>query len=190
MVIYYSVECIFTLAWPNWSLTLAICTDSCSFLWNHISRGDDSVSPLVFFSGSSFPSKSHLMYGVVQSLFWILNPRCHKLPRWIPSACLGRFLGSKDYITSIGLVRHLSTGFISPLFHLVEDDHFSTVHFVKFFSLEWFDAKSWEANVLTGLEKYLDCDAGPTPALHRLSGCKDKSCSCKTTRRTSRWIYQ
>jgi len=83
-----------------------------------------------------------------------------RLPKWSPHAWLGQFLCySKDHSTSIGLIRNISTGFVSPQFHVVHDDFLSTVPSVQDATSKCFDSKSWDAIVQTGLEKYLDCDS-------------------------------
>jgi len=91
------------------------------FLWNHIPRKDTSLSPIELFSGTSFPSKSHLQYLHVWGCpVFVLDPKIqdsHKLPKWHHCAWLGLFLGySKNHSTSIGLIGNISTGFVSPKF--------------------------------------------------------------------------
>jgi transposase InsO family protein len=51
-----------------------------------------------------------------------------KIPKWAPKARRGQFLGySPDHSSSVGLIRNLQTGSISPQFHVVFDELFSTV---------------------------------------------------------------
>jgi hypothetical protein len=51
-----------------------------------------------------------------------------KIPKWHPRARRGMFLGfSSQHSTNVGLVLNLKTGHISPQYHLVFDDLFSTV---------------------------------------------------------------
>jgi hypothetical protein len=51
------------------------------------------------------------------------------IPKWTKRSRLGQFLGySKRHSTTVGLVRNVRTGKISPQFHAVYDDHFSTVN--------------------------------------------------------------
>src|SRR6056300_431515 len=51
-----------------------------------------------------------------------------KLPKWNRRSRMGQFLGFSDEHSSlVGNVRNLSTGFVSPQYHLVFDDLFETV---------------------------------------------------------------
>jgi hypothetical protein len=51
-----------------------------------------------------------------------------KLPKWNRRAWVGQFLGySDEHLSLVANVRHLSTGFISPQFHVVFDNLFENV---------------------------------------------------------------
>ena len=52
-----------------------------------------------------------------------------KLPKWNRRACLGQFVGFSDEHSSlVANAWHLTTGYISPQFHVVFDDLFDTVN--------------------------------------------------------------
>ena len=52
-----------------------------------------------------------------------------KLPKWNRRARMGQFVGfSDEHSTLVANVRHLSTNYISPQFHVVFDDLFETVN--------------------------------------------------------------
>jgi hypothetical protein len=52
-----------------------------------------------------------------------------KLPKWNRRACFGQFVGFLDEHSSmVANVQHLTTGYISPQFHVVFDDLFETVN--------------------------------------------------------------
>jgi hypothetical protein len=52
-----------------------------------------------------------------------------KLPRWNPKARQGQYMGASPlHASTVGLVRNLRTGNISPQFHVVYDEFFETVH--------------------------------------------------------------
>ena len=52
-----------------------------------------------------------------------------KIPKWAPRARRGQFLGfSKQHSSTIALLRNLQTGYVSPQFHVVFDERFTTVH--------------------------------------------------------------
>ena len=61
----------------------------------------------------------------------VLDPKLQnnqKLPKWNRRAHVGQFLGYSDEHSSlVANVRHLSTGHVSPQFHVVFDDLFETV---------------------------------------------------------------
>ena len=53
----------------------------------------------------------------------------HKIPKWEPRARLGLFVGfSKEHSSLVPLVLNVTTGKISPQFHVIFDDKFETVH--------------------------------------------------------------
>jgi hypothetical protein len=63
---------------------------------------------------------------------YILDPHGqagHKLPAWDPRARHAQNMGfSPLHASTVVLARNLSTGHISPQFHIVYDDYFKTVH--------------------------------------------------------------
>ena len=62
---------------------------------------------------------------------YVLDPKLQngkKLLRWSPRSKFGQFLGSSKYhAESVGLIRNLRTGKVSPQYHVVYDNHFTTV---------------------------------------------------------------
>jgi hypothetical protein len=51
----------------------------------------------------------------------------HKVPKWKPRSRMAIYLGnSPDHATSVPLVMNTSTGLVSPQYHLVFDDSFTT----------------------------------------------------------------
>jgi hypothetical protein len=63
---------------------------------------------------------------------FVLDPRLqdgHKMPKWEPRARQGQFLGFSDkHSSTIGILRNLTTGFISAQYHVVYDALFTTVY--------------------------------------------------------------
>jgi hypothetical protein len=52
----------------------------------------------------------------------------HNIPKWVPQACLGIFLGfSSLHSSQVPIVMNVDTGKISPQFHVIFDDKFETV---------------------------------------------------------------
>jgi len=62
---------------------------------------------------------------------YVLEPKIYegkKLPKWDPKAKRGQFLGmSNRHASTIGLIRNLQTEAISAQYHVVYDEHFTTV---------------------------------------------------------------
>ena len=60
-----------------------------------------------------------------------MDPRIQdgkKVPKWSPRSCLGCFLGySTCHSSEVSLILNLKTGSVTPQYHLVHDDWFSTV---------------------------------------------------------------
>ena len=63
---------------------------------------------------------------------YVLDPRRqdgNKIPKWQPQSRQAQYLGASPlHASTVGLVRNLRTGNISPQFHVVYDDFFETVH--------------------------------------------------------------
>ena len=62
---------------------------------------------------------------------YVLDPRLQdgkKIPKWEPRSRKGQFLGfSKEHASTVGLIQNIRTGFISPQYHVVFDEEFTTV---------------------------------------------------------------
>jgi hypothetical protein len=62
---------------------------------------------------------------------FVLDPKLQdgkKIPKWNRRSRLGQFMGFSDEHSSlVANVRHLTTGFVSPQYHVVFDDLFQTV---------------------------------------------------------------
>jgi hypothetical protein len=63
---------------------------------------------------------------------YVFDPKLQdgtKIPKWNCQAQQGQFLGFSDkHSLLVATVCHLTTGFVSPQFHVVFDDHFHTVY--------------------------------------------------------------
>lgn len=119
--------------WPKasrtelWPMAVAYST----FLWNHTPRSDSGLAPVEILSGSKMD------YGTIQSArvwgcpTYVLDPKLqdgHKLPKWKPRSRRGQFMGmSSEHASTIGLIRNLQTGSLSPQYHVVYDELFETV---------------------------------------------------------------
>ncbi len=79
----------------------------------------------------------------------------HKLPKWKPRSRLAVYLGlSPNHATSVPLVLNTSTGLVSPQYHLVFDDLFSTTNCLQTDRLP----THWPDLFKNSSENYLDED--------------------------------
>jgi len=90
---------------------------------------------------------------------YVLSPKLqdsHKLPKFQPRSHQGIYLGfSPRHSTTVGRILNPQTGHISPQYHIVVDEQFSTVMSSRF-DHELFDGPTLNRLVQTGLEKVLD----------------------------------
>ena len=102
------------------------------FLWNNLPGRTSGVAPLELFTGVSLSSFDHLQRSHVWGCpAYVLDPKLQdgkKLPKWQARARRGQYLGvSPDHSSTIGRILNLRSGFISPQYHVIYDDLFSTV---------------------------------------------------------------
>ena len=124
----------FTLHWPAqaqlnlWPFAL----DYAVWLWNNIPDLQKRLSPLELFASSV-----HQDYKLVQRArvfgcpVYVLDPKLQdgkKLPKWSKRSRMGIFVGfSSEHSNTVALVLNIESGHISPQYHLVFDERFSTV---------------------------------------------------------------
>jgi Reverse transcriptase (RNA-dependent DNA polymerase)/GAG-pre-integrase domain len=121
------------IKWPDTcDLTLwPMAVDYAVYIHNHVPHPRTGLSPIDIFSQSKWPlSKCHDLH-VWGSPLYVLDPSLQdgkKIPRWNPRSRRGKFLGlSRNHASSIPLALNLDTGHISPQYHCVFDDWYSTV---------------------------------------------------------------
>jgi hypothetical protein len=151
------------------------------YLWNVMPSVGSRISPLELFSSTKFPPDyAHLQRAHVWGCpVYVLDPQLQdgkKLPKWTPRSRRGQFLGvSPDHSTTIGRILNLRTGHVSPQFHVVYDDLYSTVPNAEtggLLDLDRFQAESWSRLIAAGSERYIEDeydDRGnvlPPPPLH------------------------
>ena len=159
------------LHWPDefdaalWPYAL----DTAVVLWNHIPREDSRLSPLELFCGIKSPSHEVLLNARVWgSVCFTLDPKLqdgHRLPKWTKKSRQGMYLGpSQDHSSTVGRILNLNTGHISPQYHVVYDELFSTVH--GHLDDDVFDETMWNELIrLHGVERLTELDeAGQIPA--------------------------
>ena len=94
---------------------------------------------------------------------YVLDPKLQdgkKIPKWEPRSRLGMYLGfSSKHSSLVSNVLNIWTGSVSPQYHVVINDLFTTVPNVQcggLYDLESFDATRWESLIETRLEFHLD----------------------------------
>ena len=127
------------------------------YLWNNLPRHRSGLSPLELFTGT----KSHAANAIQQARVWgcpayVLDPTLqngHKLPKWQKRSRCGVYLGmSPQHATSVGRILNLKTGAISPQYHVVYDELFSTVFGAR--SDNTFDDTMWSNLIQLGGEDH------------------------------------
>ena len=148
------------LHWPDaanlelWPFAMAHAV----YLWNHMPRKDIRKSPFELFTKSVMPSELYLQRQHVWGCpVYVLDPRLQdgkKIPKWSPRVRRGQFLGfSTQHSSTIGLVLNHRTGNVTPQFHCVYDDLFTTVpngEVTPVFDTEQFEADDWERLIDSG----------------------------------------
>jgi hypothetical protein len=100
-------------------------------LWNHMPKSRGGLSPIELFSGTKLPSYDVLHNARVWGCpVYVLNPKLQdgrKLPKWSMRSRQGMFVGpSPDHASTVGNVLNLQTGSVSPQYHVVYDEQYST----------------------------------------------------------------
>jgi hypothetical protein len=103
-------------------------------LYNHLPNAQ-GLCPSDLFTGSTVPRHRLKDIHVWGCPVYILDPHLQagqKLPRWQPRSRRGIFMGfSTLHSSEVPLVLNLDTGSITPQYHVVFDDQFSTVTSVE-----------------------------------------------------------
>ena len=106
-----------------------------TWIYNQIPKPDTGLSPLQHWTQSTFDDVGTTLSNlqVWGCPTYVLEPRLQKpgvkILKWAPRSCQGCFMGfSRFHSVLVGLILNPCTGSISPQFHVVYDDLFSTVH--------------------------------------------------------------
>ena len=161
------------LHWPDefspdlWPFAL----DYAVYIYNHVPRGGKpgSPSPMEVFCGTKIGCRPLRRLRVFGCPSYVLDPRLQdgkKIPKWEPRSRKGQFLGfSKSHASTVGLIRNIRTGYISPQFHVVYDEEFTTVTSVAQIDLD----EQWIDLFLNSRESYIEghdeTADGPLPPL-------------------------
>lgn len=108
--------------------------DHAVYLYNTLPTSH-GICPADLFTGTTVPCHKLRDLHVWGCPVFVLDPTLQqgkKLPRWQPRSRRGVFLGYSPFHSSdVPLVLNLQTGSISPQFHVVFDDAFTTVHSIS-----------------------------------------------------------
>ena len=162
------------LHWPEHAHDLSLwpfALHRAVWLWNNLPKRGTFIAPLELFSGTTFPTLHHLQRSHVWGCpVYVLYPKIQdgkKLPKWHPRSRRGQYLGvSPNHSSTVGLILNLATGFVSPQFHVVYDDLFSSVPNAETggaLQPDVFTGPFWDTLLATGLERLDDGDYDGEP---------------------------
>ena len=115
-------------------------------VWNNMPRTQHGQTPLELFTGLKSPNR-HLLnrVRVWGSPCYVLDPRLQdnkKIPKFSKRSRMGMYVGFSDqHSTTVGCVLNLQTGSISPQYHIIHDEEFTTV--TGRLDDELFDSETW-----------------------------------------------
>jgi hypothetical protein len=102
-----------------------------AWIYNRVPSRSSGLTPLELLTKTKADHKDLLRTHVWGCPVFVLDPKLQdgkKIPKWNRRSRLGQFLGFSDEHSSlVANVRNLSTGFVSPQYHVVFDDLFQTV---------------------------------------------------------------
>jgi hypothetical protein len=133
-----------TLRWPGyakrdlWPMALSHAVQ----LFNTTPKQDSGVSPVTLWTPMTQDPQALKNAHPWGCPVYVLAPKLKdgkKIPKWEPRSRRGQYVGvSPMHASTVGLVRILQTGSITPQFHVIYDDFFETVH-----SKEEEEPKEW-----------------------------------------------
>jgi hypothetical protein len=122
------------LHWPEtydpaeWPMAMAYAVD----IRNSLPKGDSDFSPDELMTKSTSNHSRLLNARAWGCPAYVLEPKLRdngKLPKFSPKSRRGKFLGySPVHASTVGLIRNLRTGSITPQFHVVYDSEFETTY--------------------------------------------------------------
>ena len=162
--------------------------EQATWIWNNTPRADTRIAPVEIFTKTRFPDYHHLnRLHVWGCPVYVLDPRLQdgkKIPKWSPRSRRGQYLGmSPLHSTNVGNILNLNTGYISPQYHVVYDDCFTTVPNSDSGGIMNSDSPlsqgQWDSILKSGWERIIPTDADEPettpPLLHPSWDKVDKS---------------
>ena len=98
-------------------------------LWNHMPRNRSGLAPIELFTKTKSPHHDVILNSRVWGCpTFVLDPKLqdgNTLPKWSKKSRLGMNLGlSMKHSTTVARILNLSSGNVSPQFHLLFDEWF------------------------------------------------------------------
>ncbi len=101
------------------------------WVFNHLPNRVNGLLPNKFWSSCHAPTEELTWSHVFGCPVYVLDAALqdgHIIPKYVPWACLGIFLGfSILHLAQVPIVMNVDTGKISHQFHVIFDDKFETV---------------------------------------------------------------
>ncbi len=151
------------LWWPtSHNLSLwPLCLEHAVYIWNRIPDKTDGLSPEEKWTGVKSDHHELRRLHPWGCPAYVLKPTLQdgkKLPKWKPKSRQGKFVGlSSVHASNVALVLNQKTSQISPQFHLLFDDFFTTVKGIEVEHAPDLDHINWEEFIaIHGTEKYID----------------------------------
>ena len=131
-------------------------------IWNSLPREHNGLTPTELFTGVKQLNHQNLLQARVWGCpTFVLDPKLQdgkKLPKWTKRSRQGVYLGcSSKHSSTVGRILSLRTGSISPQFHVVHDELFTTVSGTLLEVDSVFNPDEWtELLKLGGLERHTE----------------------------------
>jgi hypothetical protein len=122
------------LRWPGMSekILWPLALSHAAYLYNRIPLQQTGDAPIEVWMRTRSDHHALQLLHPWGCPVYVLDPKLRddgKLPKWDPRSRRGQYIGASPYhSSSVGLVRNLQTGSITPQYHLVYDNFFETVH--------------------------------------------------------------
>jgi hypothetical protein len=116
--------------WPDvvtvslWPYALRLAVDL-----HNATPGQSSLSPAEIFAGTKDRNRlaDFHAFGCPVFVLEACLQAGHKIPKWEPHSWMAVYLGcSPQHASNVPLVMNIKTGLVSPQYHVVFDDHFTT----------------------------------------------------------------
>ena len=99
-----------------------------AYLYNWLPHKGQGTSSLEIYTGNVLDKSTLWNKKVWGCPAYILDPCLQdgkKIPKWYPKTRLVQYMGKyTSHASTVGIIRNLRTGFVSPLFHVVYDNKF------------------------------------------------------------------